>query len=261
MHQRLTASFPNAAVTVAISNARGHASLPAARKGVRTISAFLLRKRLAPAVCSSLIGLLVAFASLPSASADAFIYSNTSTDTGHTITYASGPYTEIGDQITLGPGSRFATLATVQFYNDGSNDGNFDATLMLFDVGSPVGSLIASSTVTQVYAPLGGISGFNVNFPNLNVTVPDNLIFTVSVANLTSGLDLGLDMFEPPTIGSSDNTFAIFNQSGYTQIPTASENVFFQLQSAPEPSAVLLLAAGLCAFAALPWLRRRSSRP
>ena len=204
-------------------------------------------------------------ASLCLLSAQAFgstiVYSNTTTDTGDTLAYAQNGYTQIGDRIQLSGTDRLATLATVQLFNLGLS-GTFDATLRLFNVGAPVGTQIGSDIVqTGIVVPAGDV--FNVAFVLPSLLVPDSLIFTVSAANSSSGVDIiGLDMFEPPTVGSSDNTFAIANDgTNFVQAATASENVFFELQatspaSIPEPMTTALAGSALLA---LVLLRRRAA--
>ena len=144
----------------------------------------------------------------------------------------------MGDQIHLGGTNRLATQATVQFYNSGLA-GTFDSTLRFFNVGAPVGSQIGSAfTLTGIAAGSG--ASFNVNFLTLNLVVPTDLIFTVSVSNQSTGVAIeGLNMFEPPTIGSSSNQFAIArNSGGYLQAGTVNENVFFELQADAERTTV-----------------------
>ncbi len=186
------------------------------------------------------------------------IYSNTTTDTLDTIVYAGNGFTQIGDQIQLAGTDRLATLATVQFYNSGTA-GTFDATLRLFGVGAPVGSQIGPDFVlTGISVPASDV--LNVTFGLPYLLVPDGLIFTVSAANPSSGVDiLGLDMFEPPTVGSSDNTFAIANDgSGFIQTGTTNEDVFFELEATavPEPATWVLFGSALLA---LGLVRRRSA--
>src|SRR5262245_22309411 len=188
------------------------------------------------------------------------IYSNTTTDTLDTLAYGANGFTQIGDQVHLAGVDRLATLATVQFFNLGLA-GTFDATLRFFNVGAPVGSQIGSAFVlTGIAAPANDI--FNVAFTLPNLLVPDELIFTVSVGGSSAGVNIiGLDMFEPPTVGSSDNTFAIANNgANFLQTGTANENVFFELQatSVPEPATAGVAGSALLALALL---RRRFSNP
>ena len=193
--------------------------------------------------------------------ASTIVYSNTTTDTGDTLGYTANGFTQIGDQIQLAGVDRLASMATVQFFNDGSS-GTFDATLRLFNVGSPVGTQIGSDFVlTGISAPASDV--FNVAFNLADLVVPDNLIFTVSVANPSAGVDIvGLDMFEPPTVGSSDNTFAIANDgTNFIQASTANENVFFELQATSAAATPEPVTAGLAgsALLALVLLRRRAA--
>jgi hypothetical protein len=186
----------------------------------------------------------------------AIVYNNTTNPTPDTLVYAANGFTQIGDQISLAGTERSATSATVEFFSDGSA-GTFDTVLDLFDVGSGplppvvVGSEIGSFTMTGVSAPVNDI--LDVTFALGGIVVPDNLIFTVGVSNVGVGVDiLGLDMDEPPTVGSSDNTFAIANDgTNYIQTPTNNENVFFELDAVaavPEPASCGLIGAALLAL-------------
>ena len=90
------------------------------------------------------------------------IYNNTTTDTGDTLSYAANGFVQIGDQLQLAGTDRLATLARVQFFNDGQA-GSFDATLRLFSVGAPVGSQLGTDyLVSGIVVPLDDI--VNVSF-------------------------------------------------------------------------------------------------
>lgn len=193
------------------------------------------------------------------------LYDNTTTDTGDTVLYSTGPYTALGDQIhLLSPG--LASQAEVQMFNNGSA-GTFNAELDLFQVGGPVGSQIGSSSLTGIVSTGSDVIDMTFDLSTM-LSVPQDMIFTVSIGNPTPGMDLGVDMFEPPTVGSSDNTFMIVESGGtYSQLSVNSENVYFQLSgtasiSAPEPSSLTLLATCLPAMWFCQWLtaRRRDRR-
>jgi hypothetical protein len=72
-------------------------------------------------------------------------------------------------------------------------------------------------------------------------------------------------MFEPPTVGSSDNSFMIVESDGiYYTFDTNSQNVYFQLSgtesvAAPEASSCALLGNTLLVIGVGAWMRRRFS--
>jgi MYXO-CTERM domain-containing protein len=197
------------------------------------------------------------------------VYSNTTNDTLNSIQYTANGYGGVGDTISLASGDRFATEASAQFFNVLSTAGTFSATLDLFTVGTGgavVGASLGTYTVNNI-----SISAFDINdlasglttvtSPNLNVLVPDDLIFVLSVSNATTA-DLGPTLFDPPTIGSSDGANFISLAGGVYSVATTGfgfDNVNFSLTTAPadvpEPSTMAVAAGGL---AMLALLRRRS---
>jgi len=181
-----------------------------------------------------------AFALVCAASCRAeIIYDNTSIDSGGYVSYNGvPPFSNIGDTVTLGGTNRFLTGAQVQLFNNSSVSGTYDATLYLWQVGSPVGSLLGAFTRTGI--PIGAFGFPNVDFTNLNVTVPDSLVFTVAVSNVSSGLNLGQGLYVGPTIGSSDNGSLIIAQgSTFSEVVSGGfGNVYLRLTSDPVSSAV-----------------------
>lgn len=179
--------------------------------------------------------------------ASTLLYDNTTTDTGDTLLYSVGNYVALGDQIQL-VSAGTATQAEVQLFNNGTG-GTFDAELDLFNVGAPVGSFLGSSQLTGISST--GMDVLNLTFDfGAGIAVPQDLIWTVSISNTSPGMDLGVDFYEPPTTGFSDNTFMIAATSGpsYFQLGTNMENVFFQLSGAtstPEGSSFTLLGSAL----------------
>ena len=181
------------------------------------------------------------------------VYNNTTpaNDTGDDLQYGSNTFSQLGDQIHLGGTDRLGTTATVEFFNLGSA-GTFDATLRLFGVGSPVGAQVGSDfTIVGISAVAADI--FDVAFTLPGLLLPDDLIFTVSIANQSAGVQIiGLEMYAPPpATGSSDASFAIANDgTNFVQTATVGENVFFELQatSVPEPATIAVGALGLLAL-------------
>jgi hypothetical protein len=190
--------------------------------------------------------LLAAFA-LPSALWSAPVYDNSATDTLLTYVYSVGPYSEIGDAVTLGGTDRTLTDASVQFFNLGAAGGTFDATLRLYSLSqNPLGSFQNTGLT------IGGTDILTVSFSGLNLTVPDAFIFTVGVSNVAAGLDLGLNAFEPPGVGQSDSESIIVDGgTGLAESLTArgQGNLYFVANAitpgphrVPEPSAISLVA-------------------
>lgn len=166
------------------------------------------------------------------------VYDNSTTDTLNTYFYSVGAYTEIGDAVTLGGTDRTLTDAAVQFYNNGSSTGTFDATLRFYSLAqNPLGSF------QNVGLTIGGLDILTVTFPSLNLTVPEQFIFTVAVSNVAAGLDLGLNAFEPPSVGQSDSqSIMVDDGTGLAPGATASGlgNLYFVANATtPGPNRVL----------------------
>jgi hypothetical protein len=211
---------------------------------------------------------LLALGSLTAAQAfgGSIVYSNTTTDIDESFSIVANGFTQVGDQIQLAGTDRLATQAKVEFFNLGDS-GTVDATLQLFNVGAPVGSQIGSGiTLTGISAPGG--SEFDATFALPNLMVPDNLIFMLSIANQSAGVSVdGPELYNGPTIGTSDNTFAIgYDGTTFTKVmlPDPS-NVFFELdatsasQAAPEPATLGLMASSLIGLAAFARMRARKA--
>lgn len=195
------------------------------------------------------------------------VYDNTTTDTFRTVVYSANAFTEIGDRIQLAGTERLGTSATVQFYNASDFSGSFDATLNLYGLPANnvdvVGSLLGSFTATGL--AVTGFNSLDVSWALAGLSLPDDLIFTVSVANASSDLDLGLNLFDPPTLGSSSNqSFVARGGSGYTEATTGDgiDNAYFRLDarganSVPEPGTAGMLSLAMLSLIAIR-VRRRS---
>lgn len=197
------------------------------------------------------------------AAADMLLYDNTTTDTGDTVFYSVGPYTALGDDIQLASAGT-AAMAEVELFNNG-DAGTFDARLNFFNVGSPVGTPLGSFGVTDI--PSAGSDVINITFTlGAGLSVPQDLIFTVTVSNVSPNMDLGVDMFQPPTVGSSDPSFMIVESNDvYNHLGTNDENVYFQLAgtagtAAPEASSLTLLGTGLLLAGIAARVRKHPSR-
>jgi hypothetical protein len=150
---------------------------------------------------------------------------------------------------------------SVQFFNAG-DDATFDAVLRLYQVGSPVGSLIGGPfSVSNQF-----ISSFDiltVTFSNLTLLVPKNLVLTVAVNNVSNGADLGVNLFNPPTIGASSPQFFItYDGTDFFQSSTLEDfdNVYLQIEGTtvvPEPATGILT---ISAIGLLGWFHHRNRK-
>ncbi len=187
----------------------------------------------------------------------AIVYENATEDTLQSSIFSSIGATEIGDQVQLGGTARQATRASVQFFNLGSR-GSFSATLNFYQTGSPVGAGLGSFVVDGIVMDQGDV--LTVDFTNLNLLVPTDLIFTISLSNLTAGVDPGLNFFNVagPTTGDSDGNLYIINDGNFSEaLGSDAGNLYFVLEATdavPEPGSLLMLTGGA---AALFLLRRR----
>lgn len=179
------------------------------------------------------------------------VYDNTTTDLQFTFFFSSGPFTQLGERISLGGTDRVLTDVTVQFSNALPTAGSFDAEIQLYGTGSPVGSLLGTFAANG--NAIGGQSILNVSFTGLNLQVPTDMAYAVSVSNVVGPLELGLNAFSPPTIGSSHDQLLLIN-AGNGLVDIASQpglgNLYFLAHTAPvpEPSAILLAAMGVLAL-------------
>lgn len=188
----------------------------------------------------------------------AIVYENATEDTFQTSVFSSIAATEIGDRIRLGGTARFAQRASVQFYNVGS-PGSFAATLTFYEAGAPVGAAVGSFLVNGITMDQDQI--LTVDFDNLNLSLPTDLIFTIALSNVTNGTDPGLNFFglTGPTVGSSDTNLYVINDGNFLEVApvvTDAGNLFFVLDAIEVPGPSGAMAFLLVAIAVLP-LRRK----
>jgi hypothetical protein len=129
---------------------------------------------------------------------------------GDLVTLTSGATTITSFSLPmLGQGTVTSPTAdlALNFYNVGPN-----VTDPLTGMTGPSVGTQIDSTFTLTAVPLQN-GTFNVTFNNLNLAVPGNVIWAVSVMNLTTGMNLSWTI-GTPTVGSSDSSFAYLNIPG-----------------------------------------------
>ena len=184
----------------------------------------------------------------------ATIYQNTTTDTGLTAVYSALGVSEIGDRILLTAGN--SSEISVQFYNLTNSIGTFDILLRVLDAGlTELGTFSASGM------PAFAASITTVSFSTFGLPVPNEVIIMVSISNQSAGIDLGLNLFDPPTIGSSLNTELWVNDGTVHSVATGigEGNLYLQVDvdAVPEPSTLALMVTGTLVMLGL--RRRRRS--
>ena len=198
------------------------------------------------------LSLLILLAGLSQpASGVTIAYRNNTFDTGNSMVFSVEGATELGDLVTLDPfGNSLLTQVTVQFFNLGTT-GTFDAVIRIVDASLMEIGLV---TLTGISAPEATSVDVTFSFPSL--LIPGTIGIAISLANVTGGADLGLNLFDSPDIGSSDNLMALANfGSGLAIASFDPGNLYLiietqQLSEVPEPSTLGLLGAGMAALAA-----------
>jgi hypothetical protein len=200
---------------------------------------------------------LIALLAAAACPADA-LYSNTTTDQQDSVFYSASGFTQIGDLVTLTNGGAVDSLSA-QFFNAGA-DATFDAVLQIYASGSPVGDPIGGTfLVTDIF--IAGGTSQTVSFSNLGgLVVPQDLAVAFSVQNVSADGDIGVNFFDPPTVGSSDPSFFLGNDgTGFAEVSTFlnHDNLYLEIDgttAAPEPSTAVLAIGALAAL----WYRKRS---
>jgi hypothetical protein len=184
------------------------------------------------------------------------LYDNTAVSTGNALMYSVGSYSGIGDRIRLASSAR-ATFTQMQFFNAGAA-GMFDVQLQFYEVGSPVGASIGPAFRIEGVQSTG-YDIVDVSFSLKGLLLPQDVVFIATV-NAEAGMDLGVNLFEPPVVGTSDNTFMIVDTGASLEAFSSYENVYFQITAVPEPSTLALTGAAFAACAVLRRRRRMSNR-
>lgn len=177
------------------------------------------------------------------------VYQNTVTDTGFVDIFTTNSLLTGGDLIQFAPNSpQYLVVASTGFGNlSHSVGGTVDVTLDLWSsVGGLPGANLYSGTLTSVNA---AANSFVIADFNPNIAVPNDIIWTLSFSNPSNPLmEFGLPAFDPPSVGSSDNTFVIWSTAPgvFTQASFPdSANYYFETQATPEPATFVLFGVTL----------------
>jgi hypothetical protein len=198
------------------------------------------------ALVASSVLLLAAGGVVRAGPLDEVVYDNSVHPAGWTIIYGVRGL-QIGDEVTLGGTSRFVTQIDLSL----SGLTRSDTTVRLWANDGPDGfphTLLFETTIRNVL--YNGHTTLSVPVPA--VAVPDTLTWTVA---FDSVIPVGVRYFDPPTVGSSDPTFAWvgyyppftnYFYREYFHPPGVAANYGARIIATPtpEPGGLILLASG-----------------
>lgn len=147
-----------------------------------------------------------------------------------------------GDTVTLAPGPRLMNEISLLVYAPVANSA--DTTITLHAGGTPTGTeLFSTSLSDQSYA--AGINTVTVTPPE--VLIPDTVTWTIEFANRSVAQDLGPIMYDPPTVGSSENAFWLNGGGAWFGPPPDNPVANFgaEIKAIPEPSTAIFLGLAL----------------
>ena len=201
------------------------------------------------------------------------LYNNTTTDTGNSLSLNNNQI--LGDEIFLSSSSPFDDLTDFSFEIYSANSsfmGDVQMTVSLYANngtafnGYPTPGTVLytssfglSSTPTQSVGANAEILDFDLS--SSPVQVPSDLTLAVSVTGLEGSDSLGIELFDPPSVGqnydaywlNTGSTWALYTNS----IGTTEFGAKFTGTPTPEPSSLYLGAMGLSLLMGTTWLRRR----
>jgi hypothetical protein len=199
------------------------------------------------------------------------IYNNTTTDTGNSLTLVNGE--TLGDEIVMGNSSPFDSVTGISFelYSVESAFVSEDVQMevyLLQNNGTPFNGYATPNTVLydsglfSLETPQQ-FAGSNVGTVDDTfsspVTVPQDFTLAVEVTGLSGSDSLGIELFDPPTVGSNYGDYWLNTGSWglYTNsVPTAF-GAQVEGTASPEPSVGILGVLGFGLTSLALYIRRR----
>jgi hypothetical protein len=131
------------------------------------------------------------------------VYNNTANFTNYFYPISDGEI--LGDTVDLASGPRGMTeISLLIGANPGGGPGTADTTISVHGGDDPTDPLLFTTTLAdQNYAV--GFNTVTVHTPY--VTLPDTITWTVAFSNRVDAGELGPLIYDPPTVGSSDDYF------------------------------------------------------
>ena len=204
--------------------------------------------------------------------ASSIVYSNATTYSGSIL---NPGLNEVGDEIVLGSGPsspRYAESFRFEYYGN-SFSGNETFRLRFYENnGTFIGNntylpntVFYDSGVQTLAAPTdpSGRNTYQFDLTYTAIGLPDRFTWSVQYSGIESGETAGVSLYNPPTVGFSENDYWFKN--GGTWELRGTNGVAFNFGSAlvatsvPEPSTYMLaILGGICGLALIN--RRRVRR-
>lgn len=203
------------------------------------------------------------------------LYSNLTTDTGNSLNFINGQ--ALGDEIIMGnafPSDSVTTFSFEIYSPSAVFSGSVQMEVFMYlnngalfnGYASPGTSLWDSgqfslSTPQQSVGQNAALLTFDLS--STPVTVPNDFTLGVVVTGLSGGDTVGMEMFEPATIGNNygDYWWDVGGSWGlYTNSIPQDFGAQFQGTPTPEPSTLCLGAVGAAFLMGSTWLRRRHNQ-
>jgi hypothetical protein len=189
------------------------------------------------------------------------LYNNSATDTGNSLDLLNDEM--LGNEIIMGNASPFDSVSSFSFeiYSPESSfiGANVQMEVYLLpNTGTSFNGYPTPNTATPLYdsglfalqtpqQQEGEVVGtINVNLSLAPVTVPRDFTLAVEVTGLDAADSVGVELFDPPTTGSSYEDYWL-NNGGWGLYTNSTGTAFatrFVGTPTPEPSALTLGAAG-----------------
>jgi hypothetical protein len=194
------------------------------------------------------------------------IYDNSTGDLG--VRFNPGLF-EVGDEILLGSSERHVTSFAFEYWalNNGTTNGSFtgiDVRLRFYlNDGPTFNGYATPGTVFYDSGWLDSIVTTPTNRATLNFNQADfiagwqggpvtlmpvisNFTWSVQFRNLDGDDSIGLDLYDPPTVGQAINDYWQYNGTSWSLLTnTVAMNFAARMEAAvPEPSGVVLAVLG-----------------
>lgn len=200
------------------------------------------------------------------------LYNNSTTDTGNSLSFVNGE--TIGDEIVMGDPSPldYVTDFSFEIYSSESvfvgDDVQMEVYLMQnngtsFNGYPSPNTVLYDSGLFSLETPQqftgSDVGTVNVDLSSSPVTIPQDVTLAVEVTGLDAGDNLGIELFDPPTVGQNYDDYWLNNGSWglYTNTVPTAFGAEVDGTAIPEPSMGMLGFFGFGIASFFLYIRRK----